>query len=802
MLVSFNWLKEYVDLSDITPNELGDRFTLGGLETETVTHLGEGLDKLVVGLVETCEPLEGSDHLHKTTVNIETETLPIICGAPNIAAGQKVIVAQVGAILPGDFEIKEAKIMGETSKGMIVSLDELAFPDSVIPKHAEDGIYVLSEEAEIGADARPYIGLDDSIIEFDLTPNRADALSMRGVAYEVAALLDQKPSFKETNLTEDSSENIEDYISISVENEEDTLDYRMRIVKDVKIGDSPLWMQHKLMHAGIRPIDLIVDITNYVMLEFGQPLHAFDYDKLESNKIHVRRAHPGEEFVTLDGQNRKLISENLVITNGEKAVALAGVMGGENSQITEETKTIAIESAIFNPVLIRRTANRLNLRSESSTRFEKGVNISTVQEAADLAAKLMAELGGGTIVTGTAETTHTTSKEVMVTTTVEHVNSVIGTSLTDEEVASILERLGFEHSIKEGVIEVNIPPRRWDIEISEDLIEEIARIYGYNNIPVTLPVTESTPGELTVAQKTTRLIRNVLEGNGLQEAISYALTFSDKAERYAIAKGDLVSLQNPMSEDRVTLRQNIVSGLIDNASYNVAHQVSDIALYEIGHVFYKESDEDMIEYNHVAGLITGESSKDWFGKKEPIDFYTIKGLVETLLSSFSFSEEVSYVLASDREGMHPGRTADIYVGNELLGYVGQLHPSISKENDLKDTYVFELSVEQIVKTNKDAIGYTPLNRYPGSSRDIALLVDNQITHSQLEKVISENGGEWLQNIRLFDLYEGDNIEDGKKSMAYSLYYANPNATLKEHEVNTDFDRVKEALVEAFNVEIR
>lgn len=802
MLVSFNWLKEYVDLSDITPNELGDRFTLGGLETETVTHLGEGLDKLVVGLVETCEPLEGSDHLHKTTVNIETETLPIICGAPNIAAGQKVIVAQVGAILPGDFEIKEAKIMGETSKGMIVSLDELAFPDSVIPKHAEDGIYVLSEEAEIGADARPYIGLDDSIIEFDLTPNRADALSMRGVAYEVAALLDQKPSFKETNLTEDSSENIEDYISVSVENEEDTLDYRMRIVKDVKIGDSPLWMQHKLMHAGIRPIDLIVDITNYVMLEFGQPLHAFDYDKLESNKIHVRRAHPGEEFVTLDGQNRKLISENLVITNGEKAVALAGVMGGENSQITEETKTIAIESAIFNPVLIRRTANRLNLRSESSTRFEKGVNISTVQEAADLAAKLMAELGGGTIVTGTAETTHTTSKEVMVTTTLEHVNSVIGTSLTDEEVASILERLGFEHSIKEGVIEVNIPPRRWDIEISEDLIEEIARIYGYNNIPVTLPVTESTPGELTVAQKTTRLIRNILEGNGLQEAISYALTFSDKAERYAIAKGDLVSLQNPMSEDRVTLRQNIVSGLIDNASYNVAHQVSDIALYEIGHVFYKESDEDMIEYNHVAGLITGESSKDWFGKKEPIDFYTIKGLVETLLSSFSFSEEVSYVLASDREGMHPGRTADIYVGNELLGYVGQLHPSISKENDLKDTYVFELSVEQIVKTNKDAIGYTPLNRYPGSSRDIALLVDNQITHSQLEEVISENGGEWLQNIRLFDLYEGDNIEDGKKSMAYSLYYANPNATLKEHEVNTDFDRVKEALVEAFNVEIR
>ena len=802
MLVSFNWLKEYVDLSSITPDELGDRFTLGGLETEIVTHLGEGLDNLVVGLVETCEPLEGSDHLNMTTVNVGDETLSIVCGAPNVAAGQKVVVAKVGAILPGDFEIKEAEIMGQKSYGMLASLDELGFSDSVIPKHAEDGIYILSEDAEIGADVRPYIGLDDAIIEFDLTPNRADALSMRGVGYEVAALLNQTPNFKETSLTEDSSEKIEDYLSVSVENQEDTLDYRMRIVKDVEIGESPLWMQHKLIHAGIRPIDLIVDITNYVMLEFGQPLHAFDYDKLESNKIHVRRANTGEEFVTLDGQNRKLNNDNLVITNGEKAVALAGVMGGENSQITEETKTIAIESAVFNPVLTRRTANRLNLRSESSNRFEKGVNIATVQEAADLAAKLMAELGGGTIVEGTARTTHTTDKEVMVTTTTDHVNGVIGTSLTDEEISSILTRLGFENSIKEGVIETNIPPRRWDIEIAEDLIEEIARIYGYNNIPVTLPVTESTPGELTVAQKTTRLIRNVLEGNGLQEAISYALTFSEKAARYAITKGELVLLQNPMSEDRVTLRQNLVSGLIDDASYNVAHQISDISLYEIGHVFYKESDEDMIEKNHVAGLITGESVKDWFDKKDPVDFYTIKGLVETMLSSFAFNEDVRYELATERDGMHPGRTADIYVGEDVLGYVGQIHPSIAKDNDLKDTYVFELSVDQIVETDKDAIGYTALNRYPGSSRDIALLVDNTITHSELVDVISENGGEWLQDIQLFDLYEGEHIEEDKKSMAYSLYYANPNATLKEKEVNTDFERMKDALIEAFNVEIR
>src|SRR5699024_9134008 len=403
MLVSYNWLKEYVNLSNITPDELGEKFTLGGLEVETIQKLGENLENLVVGKVETCEPLEGSDHLNKTTVNIGNEVLPIICGAPNIAAGQKVVVAKVGAVLPGDFIIKKAKIMGETSEGMIVSLDELGFSDSIIPKKAEEGIYVLNKEAEIGADARPYVGLDDAVIEFDLTPNRADALSMRGVAYEVGALLDQVPSFDEIDLKEDDSEKVEDYISVSVESDEDTLDYRMRIVKDVEIGDSPLWMQHKLMHAGIRPIDLVVDITNYVMLEFGQPLHAFDYDKLESKQIHVRRADTGEELVTLDGQNRKLIHDNLVITNGQKAVAVAGVMGGQNSQITEDTKTIAIESAVFNPVLTRRTANRLNLRSESSNRFEKGVNIATVQAAADLAAKLMVELGGGTIVKGTAK---------------------------------------------------------------------------------------------------------------------------------------------------------------------------------------------------------------------------------------------------------------------------------------------------------------------------------------------------------------------------------------------------------------
>ena len=802
MLVSYNWIKEYVDLTNISPDELAEKFTLGGLEVDGMDRLGQELSGLVVGEVLTCEKLDGSDHLNKTTVDVGEETLSIICGAPNVTKGQKVVVAKVGAILPGDFEIKEANIMGEKSFGMITSLDELGFSDSIIPKYAEDGIFVLADNADVGADARPYLGLDDTIIEFDLTPNRADALSMRGVAYEAGAVLNQTPTFEEVTVVEDDSDTVEDYMSISVEDTEDTPVYKMRLVKDVTIGESPIWMQHKLMHAGIRPIDLIVDITNYVMLEFGQPLHAFDYDKLDSSEIYVRRASEEEVLTTLDGQDRKLTPENLVITNGEKAVALAGVMGGANSQITEKTKTIAIESAIFKPVLIRRTASQLNLRSEASGRYEKGVNYATAQDAVDLAAKLMAELGNGTIVKGTAEAVAKEAEDTIVETTINRVNNVIGTNLNADDISEILSRLAFEHTISDGTITANIPPRRWDIEIPEDLIEEIARIYGYNNIPVTLPVTESTPGELTVAQKATRRMRELLEGSGLQEAISYSLTSPEKATRYSITTGDMVRLQNPQSEDRVALTQNLVGGLVDNAKYNRAHQVTDIALYEVSHVFYKSSEEQFDEYTHVAGLLTSEKSKSWLGESDPVDFYTVKGLVEALLNDYSFKDEVTYELAADRQGMHPGRTANIFLGETIIGYVGQLHPADAKENDLDDTFVFELSLDRLVAADKKDIRYTALNRYPGSSRDIALLVDESVTNQELEKVIQENGGAYLQDIHLFDLYDGENIQAGKKSIAYSLYFANPDATLKEEEVNNGFEAVKQALIDSLNVEVR
>lgn len=802
MLVSYNWLKEYLDLTAISPAELGEEFTLGGLEVELTVDLGQGLDHLVVGEVLSAEPVEGSEHLQKTTVDVGDAILPIICGAPNCEAGQKVIVAKVGAILPGNFEIQSTEIMGEQSEGMICSLEELGFSDSVIPKYAEDGIYILSADAEVGADARPYIGLDDTIIEFDLTPNRADAMSMRGVAHEAAALLDQKPTFAEVAVDEDTSESVTDYVTVAAEDTTDTLDYKMRIVKDVTIGESPLWMQRKLMHSGIRPIDLVVDVTNYVMLEFGQPLHAFDYEKLDSKEILVRRAEEGERFTTLDNQERTLTANNLVITNGEKPVALAGVMGGANSQITEETSVIAIESAVFKPALTRRTAAALNLRSEASSRFEKGVNRATVQDAADLAAQLIAELGGGRVISGTAAIEGQPLADVEVKTTVKKINGLIGSSLTAAEISAIFDRLAFDHAIVEGEITVTVPPRRWDIKIAEDLVEEVARIYGYNNIPVHLPVTESIPGQLTIAQAMRREIGYLLEGHGLQEAISYALLTEEKAEKFAIHPGQSASLQNPLSKERTTLRQNIIAGLIENAKYNKAHRINEIALYEMGHVFYQEAADDFREYNHLAALLTGEPSTEWFGQAGTLDFYTMKGLVETLFSLFDFKDPITYQLATQRAGMHPGRTADIYLGEELIGYVGQLHPSLAKENDLSETFVFEVSLDQIIHAEKIANQYIPLNPYPGSSRDIALLVDATVSHAEIKDVIETHGGAYLSDIHLFDLYEGENIAAGKKSVAYSLAFENPLATLKEKEVNEAFENIKEALVKTFDLEVR
>lgn len=804
MKASYNWLKEYLNLQEVTPEQLADQITLTGIEVDSLIEPGKGLNNLVVGHIKSLEKMEDSDHLNIAQVDVGAEELyQIVCGAPNVANGQKVITALPGAKLPGNFKIKKSKLRGHVSNGMICSLGELGFSDSVIPKNAEDGIYILPEEAVVGESALPYIGLDDVIIDLDITPNRADAMSMRGVAFEAGAIFSQKPEFEKITISE-STESIIDKVQVAVQNQQDTPYYKLRMVKDVTVKESPLWLQRKLMNAGIRPIDSVVDVTNYIMLEYGQPLHAFDYDALGSKEIFVRRAENNEAITTLDGQERTLSSENLVITNGEVPVALAGVMGGQNSHVTKETKTVLIESAAFASALVRKTAQSLNLRSESSSRFERGLNLATIQTALDHAAALMAEISGGTILSGTAEINAEQPVEKVVSIKLGRINHVLGTDLSLEAVAAIFTRLQFEFDLIEDQFNVTVPFRRWDISIEADLLEEVARIYGYNKIPSTLPTMESTPGELDEKQRLTRYVRRFLEGSGLAQTISYALTTPEKAERFSLKSSKTTSLDWPMSEAHKTLRLSLISGLVDNAAYNIARQSKQAALYEVGHVFY-ENNESVLpnEEEHVAGLVTGSlTEKTWSADNTPVDFYTLKGILEELFSTIGLKESIRYNASQAYPDLHPGRTAEIQLGGTPIGILGQVHPLVAQQFDLEDTYVFELNLEALVQAEKNPVLYNTIPKYPGTSRDIALLVDESVTHRQVMDVIEANGGKWLQQVRLFDLYQGEHIEQGKKSVAYSLAYLNPEATLKEEEVNKDFEKVKTALAEKLSAEIR
>lgn len=806
MRVSYNWLKNYLDLASVKVEDLADQITLTGLEVDGLYGSGQGIENLVVGYVRECQSIEGSDHLNLTKVDVgKDEPIQIVCGAPNIKAGQNVIVALEGAVLPGDFKIKKTKMMGNESNGMICSLDELGFDESVVPKYAEDGIYVLGDEATVGTDASKYIGLDDTIIELDVTPNRADALSMRGIAYEVAAILDQTPKFETVELSE-SDESVDDFVKVGVESDADTPFYSTRIVKNVSVGQSPIWLQRRLMAAGIRPIDSIVDITNYIMLEYGQPLHAFDFDAVETGELYVRRAKENEEIRTLDGKDRKLTTEDLVVTNGEKPVALAGVMGGENTQISGDTKTIAIESAIFNPTLVRRTGHKLNLRSESSSRFEKGINQATVTEALDKAAYLMQEIGGGEIVSGIQSVSALNPEEPVVSVSLDELERLIGVEFTADQVSKIFERLGFEHVIDNGRFMVTIPKRRWDISISADLVEEVARIYGYNNIPSTLPTTESVPGEFTVSQRIKRYLKDFLQNAGFSEAISYALTTPEKASRFTtknLRNLKQVTLGHPMSADHQTLRQSILTGLLDVAQYNKARQLHNIQLFELGTVFGKPEQGEFVQNLHLGGLLNGHLTQDsWSEKARSIDFYTAKGIVEEIFELLGLASPISYRPSQDYSDMHPGRTAEIYAGETYLGYLGQVHPTTASDYDLKEVYVFELDVDAIVAEDKHPLIYDLIPKYPGTSRDIALLVDSETTHQEIVDVIRETSSDLLKNIHLFDLYQGENMEAGKQSMAYSLFYQDPNGTLKDDQVDSEFEKVQNALIEKLSASIR
>ncbi|PAD63892.1 phenylalanine--tRNA ligase subunit beta [Bacillus siamensis] len=803
MFVSYKWLEDYVDLQGIDPAVLAEKITRAGIEVEGIEYKGEGVKGVVIGHVLEREQHPNADKLNKCLVDIGAEEpVQIICGAPNVDKGQKVAVATVGAVLPGNFKIKKAKLRGEASHGMICSLQELGIESKLVAKEYAEGIFVFPNDAETGADAMAALQLDDAILELGLTPNRADAMNMLGVAYEVAAILGTEVKLPETSY-EKAAEKAADAVSVKIEDTQVNPHYAAKIIKNVKIGPSPLWMQTKLMNAGIRPHNNVVDITNFVLLEYGQPLHAFDYDRFGSKEVVVRKAAENETIVTLDEQERKLSSSHLVITNGEKAQAVAGVMGGAESEVREDTTAILLEAAYFDGQTVRKASRDLGLRSEASARYEKGIDPARVLLAAERACSLIQAYAGGEVLSGTVEENHLEIEANNIHVSVDKVNAVLGMTITKEEIISIYKRLGFAVGEAKDVLVVTVPSRRGDIKIEEDLIEEAARLYGYDNIPSTLPETAGTTGGLTPYQAKRRKVRRFLEGAGLSQATTYSLTNDKKAAAFAIEKSFNTMLALPMSEERSILRHSLVPNLLEAVSYNLARQTDSVALYETGSVFLtKEENTKPVEKERVAGAVTGLWRKNlWQGEKKPVDFFVVKGIVEGLLHQLNVSDRIEFV-QSERKNMHPGRTANILLNGSLAGFIGQVHPAMEKELDIKETYVFELDLHALLTEETEPVVYTAIPKYPSVTRDIALVADKTVTSGQLEAVIKEAGGALLKEVTVFDVYEGEHMEEGKKSVAFSLQYVNPEQTLTEEEVTKVHENVLKALEETYQAVLR
>ncbi|SCT84703.1 Phenylalanyl-tRNA synthetase beta chain [Staphylococcus aureus] len=794
MLISNEWLKEYVTIDDSVSN-LAERITRTGIEVDDLIDYTKDIKNLVVGFVKSKEKHPDADKLNVCQVDIgEDEPVQIVCGAPNVDAGQYVIVAKVGGRLPGGIKIKRAKLRGERSEGMICSLQEIGISSNYIPKSFESGIYVFSESQVPGTDALQALYLDDQVMEFDLTPNRADALSMIGTAYEVAALYNTKMTKPETTSNElELSAN--DELTVTIENEDKVPYYSARVVHNVTIEPSPIWMQARLIKAGIRPINNVVDISNYVLLEYGQPLHMFDQDAIGSQQIVVRQANEGEKMTTLDDTERELLTSDIVITNGQTPIALAGVMGGDFSEVKEHTSNIVIEGAIFDSVSIRHTSRRLNLRSESSSRFEKGIATEFVDEAVDRACYLLQTYANGKVLKDRVSSGELGAFITPIDITADKINRTIGFDLSQNDIVTIFNQLGFDTEINDDVITVQVPSRRKDITIKEDLIEEVARIYGYDDIPSTLPVFEKvTSGQLTDRQYKTRMVKEVLEGAGLDQAITYSLVSKEDATAFAMQQRQTIDLLMPMSEAHASLRQSLLPHLIEAASYNVARKNKDVKLFEIGNVFFANGEgelPDQVEY--LSGILTGDYVvNQWQGKKETVDFYLAKGVVDRVSEKLNL--EFSYRRA-DIDGLHPGRTAEILLENKVVGFIGELHPTLAADNDLKRTYVFELNFDALMAVSVGYINYQPIPIFPGMSRDIALEVDQNIPAADLLSTIHAHGGNILKDTLVFDVYQGEHLEKGKKSIAIRLNYLDTEETLTDERVSKVQAEIEAALIE-------
>ncbi len=794
MRVPYKWLKDYVEINE-TPQKIAEILTGLGLEVEEIEDRGKEYDGLVVGEVVELTKMPRSKHLSLVKVSTGKAEHQVVCGAPNVAMGQKVVYASVGTTLPNGLYLDEIEIRGVISKGMLCSRDELGWQEE-----RDEGIIVLPADAPVGLPLVVYLEMDDNIFVLDLTPNFGHAAGMIGVARELAAATENRVDYP-LILTGEESGEAADIVAVDIVEPDLCPRYTLRVLEGVTVGPSPNWMQQRLLAAGLRPINNIVDITNYVMLEYSQPLHAFDLDKIAANKIVVRPAAPGESIVTLDGKLRELAESDLVIADAEKPVCIAGVMGGENSEVTAETKNILLEGACFNPGSVRVTAKKFNLPSESSYRFERGVDIERVAEASLRAARLMEKLAGGELIGGIVDEYPQPFEPKQVNLRPQRVNQLLGTDIAPIEIKNLLERLHFTVKESKGhkdTFEVRIPSFRNDVEMEADLIEEVGRLYGYNNIPVSMPRVDMVGGEKGAHRELQADISLHLAQLGFSQVMTLPLMAEDESSLADDSKPFL--LKNPLNEDLKALRESLIPGLLRTLQFNVKRQNHKVNIFEIGRVFRDTGIAGKVgEVVLLASLVTGAEALEPWTRKAP-SFFALKGALENLLDALNLAYEFRQ---NDCSFLHPGRQAKIVIAGVDAGFIGELHPLYQERYGLHNPVALsELFVSQL----GDAMGglalYKSVPRFPAVTRDLAFVVDGTVPAKNLADLIKESAGSDLESLKLFDLYQGAPIPTDKKSLAYALVFRNQHKTLTDEEVDKNVDRIIAKAAAVFKATLR
>ena len=804
MNTSLSWIKKYVPELDVTAQEYTDAMTLSGTKVEGYVQLDADLEKIVIGQIEKIERHPDADKLIICQVNVGDETVQIVTGAPNVKEGDKVPVVLDGGRVagghdgkpaPGGVKIKKGKLRGIDSYGMMCSIEELGSTREMYPEAPEYGIYIFPEDAVVGESAVKALDLDDAVIEYEITSNRVDCYGVLGIAREAAATFNKKfcpPEVKETG----NDENASDYIKVTVEDPELCTRYCARVVKNVKIGPSPKWMQRYLAKNGIRPINNLVDITNYVMEEYGQPMHAYDLDHIEGKEIVVRRAAKGEKFVTLDGQEREMDDSVLMICDGKKPVGIAGIMGGENSMITDEVHTVLFEAACFNGTNIRLSSKKIGLRTDASGKFEKGLDPNNAQAAIDRACQLMEELGAGEVVGGMVDVCSETREPVRVPFEPERINALLGTELTEEEMLGYLARV--ELAYDEKTNEIVAPTFRQDIHCMADVAEEVVRFYGYDKIPTTLPTGEATTGKLPFKLRIEQIARDMAEYCGFSEGMTYSFESPKVFDKLLIPEGDAlrnaITISNPLGEDYSIMRTTTINGMLTSLATNYNRRNKDVRLYELGNVYLPKSlplTELPEERMHFTLGMYGAG-----------DFFDMKGVCEEFFEKIGMKERVTYDPKAGKTYLHPGRQANMCYGGKVIGYLGEVHPAVADNYGIGDkAYIAVIDILAVLEFAGFAHKFTGIAKYPAVTRDLSLVVPREVLAGQIEEVLEQRGGKILESYELFDIYEGSQIKEGYKSMAYSVVFRNHDKTLEESEINAVMKKILNGLT-GLGIELR